>query len=68
VIGPATAKTAEEHGLRVDVLAPKPDIDALVDALADFGAARRAEMIEAGQPVTKPSERKPSTRKRAGAK
>ena len=24
VIGPATAKTAEEHGLRVDVLAPKP--------------------------------------------
>ena len=42
VIGPATAKTAEEHGLRVDVLAPKPDVDVLVDALADFGAARRA--------------------------
>ena len=57
VIGPATAKTAEEHGLRVDVLAPKPDVELLVDALADFGAARRASMIEAGQPVTKPSER-----------
>ena len=42
VIGPATAKTAEEHGLRVDVLAPKPDVEVLVDALADFGAARRA--------------------------
>ena len=41
VIGPATAKTAEEHGLRVDVLAPKPDVEELVDALADFGAARR---------------------------
>jgi uroporphyrinogen III methyltransferase/synthase len=63
VIGPHTAKTAEEHGLRVDVLAPAPDIDELVDALADFGAARRDEMVEAGQPVTKPSERKPSSRK-----
>jgi uroporphyrinogen III methyltransferase/synthase len=63
VIGPATAKTAEDHGLRVDVLASKPDVDELVDALADFGAARRAELLEAGLPVTKPSERKPATRK-----
>jgi uroporphyrinogen III methyltransferase / synthase len=65
VIGPATAKTAEEHGLRVDVLAPKPDVEELVDALADFGATRRMAMIEAGQPVTKPSERKPSGRRKA---
>jgi len=65
VIGPATAKTAEEHGLRVDVLAPKPDVEELVDALADFGATRRLSMIEAGQPVTKPSERKPSGRRKA---
>jgi uroporphyrinogen III methyltransferase/synthase len=65
VIGPATAKTAEEHGLRVDVMAPKPDVDELVDALADFGAARRAELLDAGLPVTKPSERKPATRKKA---
>lgn len=64
VIGPATAKTAEEHGLRVDVLAPKPDVEELADALADFGAARRAAMVEAGQEVTKPSERKPSARSR----
>jgi uroporphyrinogen III methyltransferase/synthase len=64
VIGPATAKTAEEHGLRVDVLAPQPDVDFLVDALADFGAARRLEMLESGQAVTKPSERKPTTRRR----
>ncbi|HRD63068.1 MAG TPA: uroporphyrinogen-III synthase [Nocardioides sp.] len=63
VIGPATAKTAEEHGLRVDVLAPKPDVDVLVDALADFGAARRAAMLEAGEQVTRPSERKPSARR-----
>ncbi len=67
VIGPATAKTAEEHGLRVDVLAAKPDVEELVDALADFGAARRASLVESGQPVTKPSERKPSARRKARA-
>ncbi len=65
VIGPATAKTAEEHGLRVDVLASEPSVEVLVDALADFGAARRAAMLEAGQPVTKPSERRPSARRKA---
>ncbi|WP_205472111.1 uroporphyrinogen-III synthase [Nocardioides sp. SYSU D00038] len=64
VIGPATAKTAEEHGLRVDVLAPKPDVEVLADALADFGATRRPGLVEAGQPVTRPSERKPSARRR----
>jgi len=67
VIGPATAKTAEEHGLRVDVLAPKPDVELLVDALADFGAARRLAMLEAGEPVTKPSARKSSGRRRANS-
>ncbi len=65
VIGPATAKTAEEHGLRVDVLASKPDVDVLVDALADFGAARRLEMLEAGQPVTS---RPSASRRPAGAR
>ncbi len=68
VIGPATAKTAEEHGLRVDVLASKPDVEVLVDALADFGAARRLALVESGQPVTKPSERKPSARRKASSK
>jgi uroporphyrinogen III methyltransferase / synthase len=63
VIGPATAKTAEDHGLRVDVLASKPDVELLVDALADFGASRRAAMLEAGQPVTKPSERSSTARR-----
>ncbi len=65
VIGPATAKTAEEHGLRVDVLAARPDVEELVDALADFGAARRIAMLDSDQPVTKPSERKPSARRKA---
>jgi uroporphyrinogen III methyltransferase/synthase len=45
VIGPQTAKTAEELGLRVDVLADKPSSTAIADALAAFGRARR----EAGE-------------------
>ena len=68
VIGPATAKTAEEHGLRVDVMAPNPSAEELADALADFGAARRASMLDAGQPVTRPSERRPAGRRRASSK
>nr|MBA3233321.1 uroporphyrinogen-III synthase [Propionibacteriales bacterium] len=64
-IGPATAKTCEEHGLRVDVLAPNPSVDELALALADFGASRRIALLEAGEPVTKPSERRPSGRRRA---
>ena len=68
VIGPATAKTAEEHGLRVDVMAAQPDVDVLVDALADFGAARRLSMIDAGEPVTRPSQRTPAGRRKVRAK
>ncbi len=68
VIGPATAKTAEEHGLRVDVLSPTPDVEVLVEALADFGAARRLAMLENGEPVTRPSERTASGRRKARAK
>jgi uroporphyrinogen III methyltransferase/synthase len=41
VIGPATAKTAEELGLRVDVLAAEPSVAALAEGLAEFGRARR---------------------------
>ncbi|MEJ7628034.1 MAG: uroporphyrinogen-III synthase [Nocardioidaceae bacterium] len=63
-IGPATAKTCEDHGLRVDVVSPKPTVELLADALADFGAGRRLSMIEAGQTVTKPSERRPGSRRR----
>ncbi|MDQ3485574.1 MAG: uroporphyrinogen-III synthase [Actinomycetota bacterium] len=63
-IGPATAKTCEEHGLRVDVISPQPAQEDLAIALADFGAARRGELIGAGEPVTKPSERRPPTRRR----
>ncbi|NJP48208.1 bifunctional uroporphyrinogen-III C-methyltransferase/uroporphyrinogen-III synthase [Actinacidiphila epipremni] len=64
-IGPATAKTAEEHGLRVDVMAPEPSVHALAQALADFGTARREAATLAGDPVTRPSERRPGARRRA---
>lgn len=63
-IGPATAKTAEEHGLRVDVLSPEPSVHKLAEALAEFGAARRAAALEAGEHVARPSERRPGARRR----
>ena len=56
-IGPATKATAEELGLRVDVLASKPDITALVEGLAEYALALRAA-----------GELPPSVRRRRGAK
>jgi uroporphyrinogen III methyltransferase/synthase len=40
-IGPQTARTAEELGLRVEVLAPTPSALLLADALAGYGEQRR---------------------------
>lgn len=34
-IGPITAETAGEHGLKVDIVAPEHTVDGLVDALVD---------------------------------
>jgi uroporphyrinogen III methyltransferase / synthase len=64
VIGPATAKTCEEHGLRVDVVAQKPSAVDLADALAGFAADRRDQLLAAGEPVLKPSQRRTATRRR----
>jgi uroporphyrinogen III methyltransferase/synthase len=64
-IGPATAKTAQEHGLRVDVLAPEPNADALVAALAEYGLGMRLSAVEAGVPVLRPSQRRGATRRTA---
>lgn len=41
-IGPMAAKTAEEHGLRVDVMPEVAGVPELVDALAQYVAALRA--------------------------
>ena len=64
VIGPQTAKTAAEFGLRVDVVADQPSIPALVEGLAAHGAKIRDAAIEAGEPVRKPSERRRGARRR----
>jgi uroporphyrinogen III methyltransferase/synthase len=56
-IGPQTKATAEELGLRVDVLATKPDVTALVEGLAEFALELRAA-----------GELPPSARRRKGAK
>jgi uroporphyrinogen III methyltransferase/synthase len=64
VIGPQTAQTAAEYGLRVDVRAPKPSAAALVDALASHGARLRDAALEAGEPLRKPSERRRGGRRR----
>ncbi|HET7397262.1 MAG TPA: bifunctional uroporphyrinogen-III C-methyltransferase/uroporphyrinogen-III synthase [Intrasporangium sp.] len=64
-IGPATAKTAQEHGLRVDVLAPEASALRLVDALAGHGVGLAVAAREAGQPVQRPSDKRPASRRRA---
>ncbi|HSN06098.1 MAG TPA: bifunctional uroporphyrinogen-III C-methyltransferase/uroporphyrinogen-III synthase [Candidatus Angelobacter sp.] len=64
-IGPATAKTAEEHGLRVDVLAETPSVAALAEALAAHGDALRLAAAEAGESVWRPSKRRGAARRKA---
>ncbi len=64
-IGPATAKTAEEHGLRVDVLAETPSVTALADALAAHGDALRIAAMESGEQVWRPSKRRVAARRKA---
>jgi uroporphyrinogen III methyltransferase / synthase len=64
-IGPQTAKTAEEHGLRVDVLAEEPSVGALADALAAFGLAQRLAAEANGEWTGKPGRPKASTRRKA---
>jgi uroporphyrinogen III methyltransferase/synthase len=46
-------------------MAPEPSVHALAQALADYGTARRLAAVEAGDPVTRPSERRPGARRRA---
>jgi uroporphyrinogen III methyltransferase / synthase len=64
-IGPATAKTAEEHGLAVDVMAETPSVEALAEAVAEYGAADRHAALEAGEPVLRPSQKRTAARRKA---
>jgi len=68
VIGPQTAKTADEFGLRVDVQSPQPSVLELVDALAAFGAQQRETAAANGDPLRRPSERRRGARKRLAIK
>jgi len=63
-IGPQTAKTAEEHGLRVDVMADASTIHSLVESLAAHGEVLRAAAIEAGEGTWRPSRRRPAARRK----
>jgi len=64
-IGPATAKTAEEHGLRVDVLAETPSVAVLAEALAAHGDSLRLAALEVGETVWRPSKRRGGSRRKA---
>ena len=64
-IGPQTAKAAEEHGLRVDVLAETSTVAGLVEALAEHGEALRALAAEAGEGTWRPSRRRATARRKA---
>ncbi len=64
-IGPQTAKTAEEHGLRVDVLAESPSVECLADALAAYGLAQRLVAEANGDWTGKPGRPRASSRRKA---
>jgi len=63
-IGPQTAKTAEEHGLRVDVMAEFSTVPSLVEALAMHGESLRQAAIEAGEGSWRPSRRRAAVRRK----
>ena len=54
-IGPQTAITCREHGLRVDVQAEHPSAIELADALARFAEERRDQLLAKGKPNVRPS-------------
>ncbi|MDQ1730451.1 MAG: uroporphyrinogen methyltransferase / synthase [Pseudonocardiales bacterium] len=62
-IGPQTAATAREFGLRVDVQPETASVPALIDALAEFAVKRAQEERE--KAATAPARRTRSTRTRA---
>jgi uroporphyrinogen III methyltransferase/synthase len=64
-IGPQTAKTAAEHGLRVDVLAEVNTPLALVDALSVHAESLRDAALESGEVSWRPSRRRPVARRKS---
>lgn len=54
-IGPQTAETCREHGLRVDVEAENPSAVELADALARFAVERKKDLLARKKPTVRPS-------------
>lgn len=64
-IGPQTAQTAAEHGLRVDVLAETPSAMVLAEGLAAHAEQLRLAALENGELTWRPSRRRAGSRRRA---
>ncbi len=64
-IGPGTAKAAEEHGLRVDVIAAEPTHAALIEALVNCGERWAEAAVASESPSSRPSLQRGSTRRKA---
>jgi uroporphyrinogen III methyltransferase/synthase len=64
-IGPQSAKAAQEHGLRVDVLSQTSHVFALVEALAEHGEKLRLAALDAGELTWRPSRRRGGMRRRS---
>ena len=64
-IGPHTAKTAEEHGLRVDVLPEDSTPEGLAEALAAHGVVMRERAEEAGEDEWRPSKKRAAGRRKS---
>ncbi len=67
-IGPETAATAVEHGLKVAVQPAQAKIEPLVMALAEHGEALRQAALDNGERTWRPSKRRGAGRRRAAAK
>ncbi|SNC63918.1 uroporphyrinogen III methyltransferase / synthase [Kytococcus aerolatus] len=63
-IGPATARTAEDLGLRVDAVAAEASSEAVIAALTDFARQRAETAVAEGRAVTRPSQEAPKRRSR----
>lgn len=64
-IGPHTAKTATDLGLDVDVLAPNPTHDSLVDSVVAHAFALQVSAMEAGFSTWRPSKQPSALRRKA---
>ncbi|MEN9711532.1 MAG: hypothetical protein RL441_1524, partial [Actinomycetota bacterium] len=63
-IGPQTAKTCEEHGLHVDVMAAEPVLEDLLSAVAEHGAGLRDVAVAQGETSWRPSRRRTTVRRK----